>query len=238
MLMDKKTQVNINECLNFINSIEDQLSEFKLFIKENFNPVQAENDYSQLDNQIKLIKENLFTVPDDIQNRELQELKNEKEKLLDQIENSVTPYHEKIEHIKEKVVASSLDDIHILLNSKIKSAKDSSIVLTSIMDIVSFISMNEFNDMKWFVKFSENDKNYGARIRFTNLNTKYSDLKHILKPRIEELSYKFSSNGIDIKTKTKITAGEVVETLELTFKFEKKLEQKINSFSRMTIQDF
>jgi hypothetical protein len=58
------------------------------------------------------------------------------------------------------------------------------------------------------------------------MNTQYSELKIILKPVIEKISKKFKAYGLDIKTKTKTSPGEVVEALEITFIVDKGIQSQ------------
>ncbi len=96
----------------------------------------------------------------------------------------------------------------------------------SVENILEIISKNEFSGLRLRAKVSEGSSQYGSKIRFTNMNTQYSELKSMLRPMIEKLSLIFKRYGLALRTKTKTSLGEVVEALEITFIID-KTSQKI-----------
>jgi chromosome segregation ATPase len=165
-----------------------------------------------------------------ILSKELQDLKEQKERLLDQIEIKLKPRSidsvNTENQLNKKGIATSIDGITSLLEKKVIENKSSSVILNSAKEVIRVISQNEFSSLKWSLKISEGKSKYGAKIRFKNMNTQYSDLKLSLKPIINTLSIKFRNNGLDIKTRIKTSPGEVVDEMEITFIVNKTLHKQ------------
>jgi len=212
------------------------------FEKENTKKRQLKNNISKLNNEIYSLKESVITESNRVVHskntrvsleQKYLELKNQKETLLDQIEEKAQTYNadesiskSSIKEKKIKTTATNIDEVYSLVDRKIKGKKSSSVMITSIREVVEAISVNEFSNLKWGAKISEGASQYGAKIRFRNMSTQYSELKAILKPVIEKVSRKFKAYGMDIKTKTKTSPGEVIEALEITFIVDKAIQKK------------
>lgn len=109
---------------------------------------------------------------------------------------------------------TTIDDLHNTINDEFGSAKNASVMLTIANDLVTVISENEFSGIKWIAKVSSNSKYDGMKIRFTNMQTQYSEMKDILRPITLKLSNSFKVYGINIETRTKTSPGEVLEKIE------------------------
>lgn len=228
----EKIQAKIEQLEVNFKDIKTYLSAIKLSQK-----TSIENDYRELDREIKTIKENLVAsgiVPNEkvlnqyMREEELSRLEDEKEKLLDQIEAKADAYYEENLSQRNYKTAKNFSELQELLAAKISEPKHASILLTCTMEMVSLVESNEFDNINWLMKVSENKTHYGARIRFTDIETNYLELRKLIKKKILDLKSKFINQNIDIITKTKTQPGEVVKVIEFTFKFKKQLVTKVD----------
>jgi hypothetical protein len=219
-LQNKKISMKLKKEIE----IRDELNLNILKIKKEILLLK-ENSYLKI-NQISHNAKNHEKLKD-----EYDQLQNEKESLLDKIEEKLeTRTVDDLREKKEKSnlnIATTMDEIYNLLDLKIQNKKSSSIILTSVREVIEVISVNEFSNLKWGAKISEGSTHYGTKIRFRNMNTQYSELKSTLRPVIQKVSNKFKAFGLDIKTKIKTSPGEVVEALEITFIVKKALDKQI-----------
>lgn len=87
--------------------------------------------------------------------------------------------------------------------------KEKSVILTCLRDIIKTTEENEFEGIQWKAKFANNTAHMGARIRFSNLSMRKSDLNTIYGPMVKFLAQKFKKYNLKLQTRTKSASGVV-----------------------------
>lgn len=111
-----------------------------------------------------------------------------------------------------------------------KDLKEASTLYTCAQEIIKKIESNEFEGLKYRYKVNKNQSYLGARIFFSNITTQYNDLVKELSPLARDLGKRFSSIGLDIKTKANRSPNGVVKELDMTVVID--LQHKKNGVQR------
>lgn len=111
-------------------------------------------------------------------------------------------------------VFTNIEELAFALNTKYSSAKNASVMLDVANELVKTLSDNETAKLKWMAKVSSNVNVDGMKIRFKNIDSRYSDIKRALRPVTRKVAEKFKAYGLNIETRSKTSPGEVVEALD------------------------
>ncbi|MBD65451.1 MAG: hypothetical protein CME62_09610 [Halobacteriovoraceae bacterium] len=90
-----------------------------------------------------------------------------------------------------------------------------SIVLNCARDLIDTTAANEFLDFSWRAKIATNEKKFGLRILFEDLQLTSSHLKEVYLPTINNLKEKFSHTRLQIKTRSKKENG-IINAIDIT----------------------
>lgn len=138
------------------------------------------------------------------------------------VENKIVKAQKEVENLqgafalkkKRHGIYTELDEVGRAINERFNSAKNASAMFSIAHELVDVVEASESDQFLWVAKVSANSDREGMKIRFKNLQTRYSEMRKVLKPVIRKLKERFRVYGIDIETRSRTSPGEVIEAIE------------------------